>query len=97
MAKKTARVTVRLDPEMAELLEDFSRFLRVSKSEYVRYAILFARVLHDPELRLGDALKEHYVELLKRDPEVVLSMPLIDVLKPLRQLEMFIKLAESAD
>jgi len=97
VAKKTARVTVRLDPEMAELLDDFSRFLGVKKSEYVRYAILFARVFHDPELRLGDALKERYVELLKRDPELVLNLPLIDVLKPLRQLEVFIKLVESTD
>jgi Arc/MetJ-type ribon-helix-helix transcriptional regulator len=95
--KLVARVTVRLDQEMAEMLDDFARFLGVKKSEYIRYAILFTRVLHDPELKLGDALKEHYVELLKRDPEAVLKMPLIDVLKPLKRLEAFIKLVESAD
>jgi hypothetical protein len=97
VAKKTDRITVRLEPDIADMLRDFSEFMGVKKSEYIRYAILFTRVIHDPELRLGDALKEHYVELLKRDPELVLNLPLIDVLKPLRQLELFIRLVESAD
>lgn len=97
MAKKTERITVRVEPDIADMLRDFSEYMGVSKSEYVRYAIIFTRVTHDPELRLRDALKEHYVELLKRDPELVLNLPLIDVLRPLRQLESFIKLVESAD
>ena len=86
MGKKLHRATIRLDNGLHMTISTLAELADVSKSEVIRQAILFSRVIHDPSLRLRDALKESAVELLRRDPELVLDMPLIDVLKPLRKL-----------
>jgi hypothetical protein len=86
MAKKCRRLVIRLSEEMMNHIELLSQLSGVSKSEVVRYAIAFTRVLHDPSLRLRDSLKDFIVDLLKKYPDIALGIPLIDALKPLREL-----------
>lgn len=87
MAKKNRRLVIRLSDDMMNSIEILAELSGVSKSEVVRYAIAFTRVLHDPSLKLRDALKGFIVELLKKHPDAVFGVPLIDALKPLRELE----------
>jgi len=91
VAKKVHRVTIRIDAATALTIQSLAELSGVSKSEVIRYAILFTRVMHDPSLRLRDVLKNHMRELLTNHPEVVLDMPLIDLIKPLRQLVQVLK------
>jgi hypothetical protein len=91
VAKKVYRITIRIDEATALTIQSLSELAGVSKSEVVRYAILFTRVMHDPSLRLRDVLKNHMCELLVNHPEVVLDMPFIDLIKPLRQLVQILK------
>ena len=86
MAKKVYRITIRIDEATALTIQSLAELAGVSKSEVVRYAILFTRILHDPSLRLRDVLKNHMRDLLTSHPEAVLDMPFIDLVKPLRQL-----------
>jgi len=86
VAKKVYRITIRIDEATALTIQSLAELAGVSKSEVVRYAILFTRVLHDPSLRLRDVLKNHMCDLLTSYPEAVLDMPFIDLVKPLRQL-----------
>jgi hypothetical protein len=86
MAKKTRRLVIRLSEEMMNSIELLAELSGTSKSEVVRYAIVFTRVLHDPSLRLRDSLKDFIVDLLKKYPDIALGVPLIDTLKPLREL-----------
>lgn len=86
MTKKTRRLVIRLSEEMMNSIELLAELSGTSKSEVVRYAIVFTRVLHDPSLRLRDALKSFIVDLLKKYPDVALGVPLIDAIKPLKEL-----------
>jgi hypothetical protein len=91
VAKKVYRITIRIDEATALTIQSLAELSGVSKSEVIRYAILFTRVMHDPSLRLRDVIKNHMRELLTNHPEVVLDMPLIDLIKPLRQLVQVLK------
>jgi hypothetical protein len=86
LTKKTRRLVIRLSEEMMNSIELLAELSGTSKSEVVRYAIVFTRVLHDPSLRLRDALKSFIVDLLKKYPDVALGVPLIDAIKPLKEL-----------
>jgi hypothetical protein len=85
------RITIRIDEATALTIQSLAELSGVSKSEVIRYAILFTRIMHDPSLRFGDVLKNHMRELLTNHPEVVLDMPLIDLIKPLKQLVQVLK------
>jgi hypothetical protein len=82
----SGRRTVRLDSRLNALLQDIAESLGVSISSLVRYHLRFSLAIHDPDLTVGAALKDRYKELLLRDPESFLRLPLIDVLKPLNEL-----------
>jgi hypothetical protein len=82
----SGRRTVRLDSKLNALLKDIAESLGVSISSLVRYHLRFSLAVHDPDLTVGVALKDQYKELLMRDPESFLRLPLIDVLKPLSEL-----------
>jgi hypothetical protein len=86
MGRKNRRIVIRMSDEMVNHIELLAELSGVSKSEIVRYAIIFTRVLHDPSLTLRDALKEFVIDMLKKYPDAALSIPLIDALKPLRKL-----------
>jgi hypothetical protein len=86
LTKKTRRLVIRLSEEMMNSIELLAELSGTSKSEVVRYAIVFTRVLHDPSLKLRDALKSFIVDLLKKYPDVALGVPLIDAIKPLKEL-----------
>lgn len=91
MVKKLHRITFRVDDATALTIKSLAELAGVSKSEVIRYAILFTRVTHDPSLRFRDVLKNHICELLVKNPDAVLDMPLIDLIKPLRQLVQVLK------
>jgi hypothetical protein len=91
VAKLVHRITIRVDEATALTIQSLSELAGVSRSEVIRYAILFTRVLHDPSLRLRDVLKDYICDLLTSHPEVVLDMPFIDIIKPLKQLVQILK------
>jgi hypothetical protein len=82
----SGRRTVRLDSRLNALLKGIAESLGVSISSLVRYHLRFSLAIHDPDLTVGVALKDQYKELLLRDPESFLRLPLIDVIKPLSEL-----------
>jgi len=86
MGKKIHRVFVRLGESDYRVIQDLAELSGTSKSEVVRYAIHFTRVLHDPELRFRDVVKEHVIKIIKENADLALDMPFIDVVKPVREL-----------
>jgi chromatin remodeling complex protein RSC6 len=82
----SSRKTIRLDNLLATILESLAELEGVSLSSLVRYHLRFSLALHDPDLTLELAMKEQYKELLKRDPELLLKIPVIDLLKPLSEI-----------
>jgi hypothetical protein len=71
---------------LTTILESLAYLEGVSLSSLVRYHLRFSLALHDPDLTLEMAMKEQYKELLKRNPELLLKIPIIDLLKPLNEL-----------
>lgn len=82
----SSRKTIRLDMLLTTILESLAYLEGVSLSSLVRYHLRFSLALHDPDLTLEMAMKEQYKELLKRNPELLLKIPIIDLLKPLNEL-----------
>ena len=73
-------VAFRLDEEYYQLILGLSMVTGMSISEVIRAMIRIAIALLDPDVRVRDVLKKHYVRELERCNKAVLDVPFIDAL-----------------
>ena len=73
-------VAFRLDEEYYQLILSLSIVTGMSVSEVIRAMIRIATALLDPDVRVRDVLREHYVRELERCNKAVLDVPFIDAL-----------------
>ncbi|MEM2618610.1 MAG: hypothetical protein QW356_03880 [Candidatus Hadarchaeales archaeon] len=75
LAKKRNYINVRVSESEKQLVDELSETLGTSKSDALRTMIWFTRIVSDPDITLGEMVKERRW-----------NQPLIDILKPLPEL-----------
>jgi len=80
-------LTVRLDKETDDVIDVLKKLWNLrSKSDVIRRAILISMIISDPNMTLRKVVKSNYIEMLKKDKDMFLDVPLPDLFKPLHQL-----------
>lgn len=73
-------VGVRLDSDVHESIVELAEALDLTVSEVIRYLLSMALLILGPDTTLRDIIKDRYIELLKKNPDAVLEMNVLDLL-----------------
>jgi hypothetical protein len=77
---KSVFVGVRLPKSLYEEIENMARFMGLPISEIIRFLLNMALLILGPDTTLRDIIKDRYIELLKKNPDAVLEMNVLDLL-----------------
>ena len=73
-------VGVRLDGDLHESIVELAEALDLTVSEVIRYLLSMALLILGPDTTLRDIIKDRYIELLKKNPDAVLEMNVLDII-----------------
>jgi len=73
-------VGVRLDDGIHTGIVELADALDLTVSETIRYLLSMALLMLGPDTTLEDIIKDKYIELLRKNPDAILQMGILDIL-----------------
>jgi hypothetical protein len=77
---KSVFMGVRLPKSLYDEVSNMAKFMGLPTSEVARFLLSMALLILGPDTTLRDIIKDRYIELLRKNPDAVLEMNVLDLL-----------------